>query len=370
MDEQPPAAGSSVNVASESDLTLCPKCKGKLTDPTGLGWCPKCGYCRSVEAEAGRVVEAIPGPQAARKPSFMGMREFLELILHAPAWVKILTAGVVIIVAISYAAGKYLPVGSEEQGSLARALWGTIQLALGLLAIFLAQLGGMALLAPEDDKLGPKDLFMPFHLWGLAVKRLPRTRKVVWVGGWGATMGICAVYFVGGLDYWMELYKPKRRARPEMASAARELGKDGEGDLVKSVEDAANTQDLTKDKAKEKEKDKKKRSTMDCLILGYLPGEKPGTLEGVILATFRDDTFKPAGIVRKGFNQAQTEELLRSMKKLVRRQGPPPEFRRYAQTIKSATWIEPRLFCAVYIDGVDRDGGILNPSFKELLAAN
>src|SRR5260370_36875121 len=48
-----PAASETVSVNKEAAPVVpspldCPRCGGKLMNPDSLGWCAKCGYCRSL----------------------------------------------------------------------------------------------------------------------------------------------------------------------------------------------------------------------------------------------------------------------------------------------------------------------------------
>src|SRR5690348_15640877 len=53
------------------EVPLCPRCGGKLTNPEGLGWCPSCGYCRSLEQDAKKA--ALATPAKPRGPSPLGI---------------------------------------------------------------------------------------------------------------------------------------------------------------------------------------------------------------------------------------------------------------------------------------------------------
>src|SRR5947209_929072 len=62
----------------------CPRCGGKLTNPEGLGWCPSCGYCRSLDEGVSKAAVAVSqGPQ---KPSPLGIVEFFEMLGKLPFW--------------------------------------------------------------------------------------------------------------------------------------------------------------------------------------------------------------------------------------------------------------------------------------------
>src|SRR5438128_8285935 len=92
----------------------CPRCGGKLTNPEGLGWCPSCGYCRSLEQDAKKA--ALATPAAPRGPSPLGIVEFVEVLGRLPRWFWGLLGGSVVVVLVSVAADFILP---DE--SLARA---------------------------------------------------------------------------------------------------------------------------------------------------------------------------------------------------------------------------------------------------------
>jgi hypothetical protein len=53
----------------DTTVPVCPQCQLKLIDPKGLGLCPQCGYCRSLEIEreeASAAVRQPTGPDATR----------------------------------------------------------------------------------------------------------------------------------------------------------------------------------------------------------------------------------------------------------------------------------------------------------------
>ena len=102
------SAGISPQSETDGGDALCPRCSNKLTNPESLGWCPsRC--CRSVEQD--KVGGATLTSSGARKPSALGIVEFLELIVNMPRWLKVLMLGVVAIVAASFSSEFLLPEG-------------------------------------------------------------------------------------------------------------------------------------------------------------------------------------------------------------------------------------------------------------------
>src|SRR5258708_5838541 len=62
----------------------CPRCGAKLINPESLGWCSKCGYCRTIEEE--KVILPKDGSAAGAKSSPFGIVEFLQLLGRIPRW--------------------------------------------------------------------------------------------------------------------------------------------------------------------------------------------------------------------------------------------------------------------------------------------
>src|SRR5947209_18438152 len=56
---------SAVQLGGQPDR--CPKCQGPLVSPETLGWCQKCGYCRSLEEDKARV--RLERPNRLFKPA-------------------------------------------------------------------------------------------------------------------------------------------------------------------------------------------------------------------------------------------------------------------------------------------------------------
>lgn len=336
----------------------CPKCGGKLINPDELGWCPKCGYCQSLEADAG--TKALLGTSKVTKVSPFGVVEFGQLLSRVPSWLRILLFGCVVLAVVSTVAGYCLP-----RDSIWRALWSSIQLAGGLISIFAAQCLALSIIAPEDDKLGPRDLIIPGRLWKLTLARLPETRKQTWMGAWGACAGLTAVFLVGGLDYWFQFYKPKKLAEKNLLMAAAALAKGDEGKgLVESVQDMADTQDLTK--AKENQKTEKKKTeiqrteTAQCVIIGYQVDEKK-QVTGILVAALLADRIRYAGIVREGITDRVSADLKERLAPLQTKDSYIPNLN------VDALWVKPAVFCEIEHAGLDDSQRMKHGLFKDLL---
>jgi hypothetical protein len=257
-----------------------------------------------------------------------------------------------------------------EEESLARALLSAILFALGLVGLFVAQVWAFVLIAPHCDHLSAKDLVLSGRLWSLTFRRLPETRKQVWLGGWGVTALLSAVFVIGGYSYWYQFYKPKKYADKNLIAAIVNAAKRDIKDksLEEALQDLADTQDLTKkkdDKAKAIKEDK--RATVDCVIIGYtVETDKDGRKEvinSLVLATLLDNRLKYVGQVRQGVDERAAVELLKRLAPLVQDQPFLPGLK------LRATWVKPSVFCAVHQSGFDRDGRLLEPRFKEMLTS-
>jgi hypothetical protein len=178
----------------------CPHCGHALTEAADLGWCPGCGYCRSLEEN--RVKAPSPAPTALPAVVQAG-----KLVVKTPLWLPILVIGVSALLAGSIHVGRTLPSYSYQ-----RALWTTIQIAVGVVIVFTAQFFALIKLAPHDETLSFKDLFLPGRLWAQAFKRMPRYGAHVCVACWGLTLVLCSLLFIGGLNYWFRyLPNPSHR---------------------------------------------------------------------------------------------------------------------------------------------------------------
>src|SRR5262249_49528423 len=154
-------------VASAPVFT-CPRCDCKLIDPDGLGWCRNCGFCRSLEEDKNKA--AVAPVALARRPSLLGLVDLVEILSYLPSWFWVLLGGMASVALLSLPPAFLLPPEGLE-----RALWSTLQIAAGVIAILAAQGWALLAIAAEDERLSGKDLILSFRLWSLTLARLPRT---------------------------------------------------------------------------------------------------------------------------------------------------------------------------------------------------
>jgi hypothetical protein len=185
----------------------CPRCKEPLIDPRGLGWCKKCGYCRSL-AET----DAQPAKSAA-EPTTLNATG--SAISQTPTWVWVTLFGIAIVAGATFVGGRYLTLSPLE-----RALLTTVQIALGIAAMIFGQFIGLMRIAPEESVLGFWDAIFPFRLYGMIFKRLPATRHTIYLGAWGLAGAVSALIFVGGLGHWFS-YLPNSKNPPKAAEKAK-----------------------------------------------------------------------------------------------------------------------------------------------------
>jgi hypothetical protein len=338
----------------------CPRCNAKLVNPEALGWCPKCGYCRSLEDT--KALAPLKVAATVQQPSFMGMREFWDLVGKLPTWFWILVNGMAAIMLLSLAAGFAL-----RSLGLALALWSTIQLGVGILGFFAVQIWALILLTPEDDTLGPRALVMSSRLWSQVLKRLPDTRWQLWLGSWCLTGVVSAVCLSGGLSYWYQFYKPKRYAETNLLAAAAQMmahGADSDKNLEEAVEAFAATQNLTKKKDENKDPDVFEadyRPTVQCVVIGYRLS-KDQKLEALLMATLQYGQLTYSGQVDRGWNSSSAGEMLRLLKPLV---TDKPTFSNLSAI--DAIWVQPKVFCEVHSSGFDDKGRLRKPNYHGLL---
>ena len=341
-------------VEAEATEPACPRCGAKLIDPQGLGWCSKCGYCRTLAEEA--PVAMVSETAVTQQPSPLGVLEFWDMMVRLPHWLKVLLCGMGVVAVLSlFARLLFL------DGTLVRALCCTLELMFSLVGLVLAQAWALARIAPEEDSLGPKDIFFATKLWKLTFHRLPDTHKQVWLGGWSVTAGLCSVFLVGGFSYWAQFYQPQKIASKELLGAVRDAENGNDKSLTEAVEDFADKQDLTKKKDDPLEDDNAvdNRPRVQCVVIGYMVSNKQ--LSGLVLGMLDNERLSYAGTVEKGLSEEQSKDILQKLATAVR---PTPLIKGLNL---SAIWVKPELFCEVHHSGTDENGKLIKPRFAALL---
>jgi hypothetical protein len=331
------ADSTEVPLKRVTDRTLCPRCGTRLTDPDGLGWCPGCGYCRSLEEEGRAVVADAPEPAAPKKPSLLGHSEFGEAMRLMPGWAWPLLGGMAAIATICVLADYLL-----DEECLARALWSAIWIVLGVAGLISAQLWAVLMVGAGEDKIGAKDVIMPGRTWLAACRRLPATRKPVWLGAWSLTALICAVTVVGGFGYWMELLRTR-----QLRIMAENLA---------NVSTAKETDREDKPAGAPSAPEEKKPATL-CVVIGYQGDDTE--VSALALASMKGNGLQFVGVVREGLSPAQRRALMSRLSKLTR-----PEPLIPGTGLKGMVWVKPGVFCDAVVTGKPGEGPA--PTFQGL----
>lgn len=354
---------------AEADPTLCPRCETKLINPQELGWCPKCSYCRSLEADeaAARIVADTAKPKSQ---SHFG--EFGDLIARMPAWGWRTTGVMGAILVVSAIASFLLP----QEDSLARALISLVAIVVSIVAIFSVNLWALFVLAPRDGNLGPMNVFLFFGLWRQICEALPTTRRQFSSILWCITVIVSACCIVGGLDYWWEHYKPNRVAKVDILSAATALAKGAKAknrSMEESLDDFAKMANLKKEEEEKLREAKAKaaaRETVQCVIIGFtLDADKQ--LDGLLVAAILNDRIRYAGIVRKGMAPKDVKKLQGLLTPFIQEKSYIPGLSADGKSeVGNAIWVKPTVFCEITHEDYDENKHFTKSQFKNLLSDN
>ena len=190
----------------------CPRCQKPLVDPSGLGWCKSCGYCKSLEESettAGQTAEAKPAPQNTVTATGSALGQ-------TPTWFWVTLVGLVMVVGAIYACGHYLTLTP-----LHRAMLTTVVMIAGAGLMFVGQFMALLRIAPEESTLSFKDAVIPFRLYGLVLKCLPGTRFTIYFGTWGFAAIIASAVLIGGLGHWFTLLPGYKASPTQKTKSAR-----------------------------------------------------------------------------------------------------------------------------------------------------
>lgn len=340
---------------------LCPKCQGKLVNPESLGWCPNCGYCRSLEETRTGMFDATSMSNWNRVFSWRILVEWACMLWTIPA-------AMLLGAAVCFFAPLSLPP-EPDQATL--ATYTTILIGSGVVIVLLAQLWILLLIAPHHEGVGAKDMILPFRLWYLALRELRQTRVPISVVTFGVTLIVGGVLELADMAFWRTGFQ--KPARPE---AAKGGGAPERGKRVadKSLRDAARDLDkkgFQKEAARdaqrplEKIRPDQKRESAQCVILGYIGTPAPEGREEIsalALGTMQGTRLVYAGLCRHGVQDDQ--ELRQRLVPLDPETAAP-----VSGLPNKVTWVKPTVFCEVEHAGRDELGRLKEIHYKGLLLA-
>jgi hypothetical protein len=188
--------GISVSSAPQTLVreTLCPRCRQPLMNVASLGVCRNCGYCHALEE-----ARSVAITDRTLKPRLLSIRNLLFLwdrIVYLHEWLVLLFAGMTAAVFVSYLANRFL---TPDSG--ARAMWTTLQMTVGLVAVAASQVWAYRIvtaLYSDGAQISP---LSPWVWIGVA-RQLPKSGGPTYAWTWGLTLTLTAVLMVGGLGYW------------------------------------------------------------------------------------------------------------------------------------------------------------------------
>jgi hypothetical protein len=339
-----PAAASTAALA----VIPCPNCNADLTTTSAYSFCSRCGFWRSGD-------EFLNQAEAPQQHGGGALS-----LLPESAWPMLFLGFSVL--PICYYADRRLP-----PHSLDRALWCVAQCVIGLGIVFLAQIWAYFLLRRRGYPVGIFDILAPLNLWRRAVQALPETGGSLGLAASGCVCSLTAVLWIGGLSYWatydteqdMESYfaDKKEAPLPDRQKLKEKVEKVAKVEPVKNVKPPV-TPPTTPRTPTTTSTPRDPRPVEQCVVVGYIPG-KDGEVSGLILATLRDGELSYAGTVTTGVNQKDAPDL---QKKLAPLTSKNPLLK--GLDVKSAVWVEPKVFCEVHQSGKDDKGQLVKPALK------
>jgi serine/threonine protein kinase len=283
------AAPTGTEVKPVGGTITCPRCGAPGLNPASRAWCLACGY--------------YPEPE---NPAVVEKKGRLE-------WLWVLLVGVMVITLLSYGARTYLP-----HASYSRTWWSGTELILGAIAILFGHLWAFFTTLPKRDD------HQIFHyvdfsiLWRLTFEYLPDTRRPLWIGVWGGTAVLCAIFMVGGIPYLWKGLPSRMAARPQHAGEGGfRFGKSVLGGAPEEAELVGRQKDL--------DDDPEKRFSERCPIIGYLQ-DKDGLVVGLVIGTSREGQLRFAGVISPTLEEATSAEGQKAINTLTSDAlvSPPP----------------------------------------------
>ena len=327
--------------------TACPRCRGKLADPEGLGYCPRCGFCRAVEREKAQAQTAAAQLCEAANRQVATNWQAVQAL---PASVWVILVATVFLLPISYLAHRNLAADSR-----ARYVWMAAQISLGVASLAASQLWAFVLVR-RKEKVGLRDLVFPGNLWRHAVHGLPETGGPFSLCAFGGVAVLTGVLWIGRWD-WLLTYDTERDIpTTRVAEENRDFRSD-----YKKLKEAARAEAEKPATPPVPPPQVDTRPTVQCVVIGYIP-DADGQIDRLVLATLKDGTLTYSGTVSSGLDKAESAALT---KKLATLASKAPLL---GNLDFKAVWVRPEVFCEVHQSGTNEKGQLIGPRFKAVIA--
>lgn len=341
----------STATATTATETGCKQCGS--TEPWGRSsWCPRCGYYPAI----GACVDAVAA-ETAKSAEAPDTRATWQRI---PRWAYVLAGGVIAVWVISMV-GRFV----TTDGGPWRCVWAIAEIVIGLTLFTVGHTAAYLYAAIKSEKLGPMAVvFNPIELWEWTFRILPKSVWRLWLAAWGATGVVCGLTIVGGISYSALFEKDwgfKQPAKKSVVAAIVEQARNAKGGEKKSMEEAmddfvgkAGAQITPPPKKAEK------LESAECLIVGYTK-LRTGELDLLLIASVVDDKLQFVGTMKTENIPAETRQELLTRFKGLERERP------FVKNPLIATWVEPKLMCAVEYKDLTDNKRFRDPTFKALL---
>jgi hypothetical protein len=334
--------------AEAAPATACPRCRGTLADPAGLGYCPRCGFCRAVEQENARAQAAAAAP--LREAANEQLTTYWQVVRALPESVWVILVATVFLLPISYLAHRSL--GPDTR---ARYIWMGAQIALGVVSLLAAQVWAFVLVR-RKERVGLRDLVFPGNLWRHAVHGLPETGGPFSLCFFGGVALLTAVLWIGRWD-WLLTYDTERDIpKTVVAEESRDFRSD-----YKKLKEATNAELNKPAPTPTPVTQVDTRPTVQCVVIGYVPGAD-GQIDRLVLATLKDGTLTYAGTVSSGLGRTEATALTKKFAALTSKAP------LLANLDVKAVWVRPEVFCEVHQSGANDKGHLIGPRFKAVIA--
>jgi hypothetical protein len=249
--------------------------------------------------------------------------------------------------------------------SLARAWWGTTELSIGVLTVFVADILAFLFVLPTGTGVSFVEMLFPFRLWLSTFELLPKTRKPVCLLGWGVTSILCATLLVGGQFYWFKKHRPLHSSETASSKEADEQEQEDQ-EMAEDSAPPPETQEKNDDLAAmdsdddtDMDKDTSRPFKGRYVIVGYIPEEDQG-IAGIVIASQDDGKLQGVQSILFAAGQAAKSEASRQLSRLKVLADPPVQ----GSDIK-AIWVEPKQSCLIGYSSVDENGTLQDPILKK-----